>query len=242
MPCRGPFSVEQAVLFGTSRRVATGDDPAMRFRSPARLTARRRLDLGTSSPVEYRRAEVIFSPGDACDSVMYIHRGGVKLSVVSESGREVVVAVLGPGDFLGEGCLAGEPTRMRKAAAIAPTTLHVLARQKMKRLLRQSSVSHSLLSHVLLRYASLEQDLIDQLLSCPEKRLARALLLLARYGTSGRPQPVLRNVSPATLADMVGATPAEISDLLHKFRRAGFLQSNGRLVVNRSLLSVVLQD
>jgi CRP/FNR family transcriptional regulator, cyclic AMP receptor protein len=214
----------------------------MRSRSLPRLTARTSLPLRTTPTVEYRRAEVIFSPGDPGDSVMYIQRGGVKLSVVSDVGREIEVAVLGPGDFLGEGCLAGEPTRMRKAAAIAPTTVHVLARQEMTRLLRQSRVSERLLTHVLLRYASLEQDLIDQLLSCPEKRLARALLLLARYGTSGRPQPVLRNVSPATLADMVGATPEEISDLLHKFRRAGFLQYNGRLVVNDSLLSVVLQD
>jgi CRP/FNR family transcriptional regulator, cyclic AMP receptor protein len=230
------------VLFGTSRRSATGHDPAVPSISLPHVSVRAPLDLGTSPTVEYRRAQVIFSPDEPCDSVMYIRRGGVKLSVLSQGGGEVVVAVLGPGDFLGEECLVGEATRMRSAAAIAPTTIHVLAREEMRQLLRHSSVFDRLLSHVLVRHISMEQDLIEQLLSCAEKKLARTLLLLAGYGTSARPRRVLRNVSEAMLADMVGATPARISALLKKFRLAGFIDYDGALVVKRSLLSVLLHD
>jgi CRP/FNR family transcriptional regulator, cyclic AMP receptor protein len=200
------------------------------------------LDLKPLPTVEFRRAEVIFSPDDACDSVMYIQCGGVQVSVVSHSGREAVVAVLGPGDFLGEGCLAGEPTRMRSAIAVTRSTLVVVAKDEMMRLLRQAPVSARLLSHVLARHATMEQALIDQLFSSTETRLARTLLLLARYGTHGRPQKVLRHVSRATLADMVGATPACISALISKFRRAGLIEYRGGIVVKRSLLRLMLHD
>jgi CRP/FNR family cyclic AMP-dependent transcriptional regulator len=206
------------------------------------VTRRALLDLQTLPILEFRRAEVIFSPGGACDSVMYIQRGGVKLSAVSKSGREAVVAVLGPGDFLGEGCLAGEPTRMRSATAVARSTLIVIARDQMIRLLRRGSLSDHLLSHVLARQITLEQALIDQLCSSTESRLARSLLTLAQYGTRYPPKKVLRNISAARLADMVGATPAEVSVVMAKFQRAGFIEYNRHLVVKRSLLSVVLHD
>jgi CRP/FNR family transcriptional regulator, cyclic AMP receptor protein len=150
--------------------------------------------------------------------------------------------VLGPGDFLGEGCLAGEPTRLRSATAVTRSTLVVVAKDEMMRLLRRAPVSAGLLSHVLARHAALEQALVDQLFTSTETRLARTLLLLARYGTHGTPQKILGHVSRTTLADMVGATPARISALITKFRRAGLIEYDGGIVVKRSLLRFMLRD
>ena len=214
----------------------------MNASSPPDFIRRAHLDLGSTPAVQYRRDEVIFSPGDACDSVMYIQRGGVKVSAVSKSGREAVVAVLGPGDFLGEGCLAGERSRKRSATALTASTILVVARQRMIRLLGRRPVCDRLLSHVLGRHASMEQDLIDQLASSVEKELARRLLLLAGYGTHGVPQRVLRRPSEKALAQMLGATRTQVSALMTRFQRAGFIEYGGKLVVNRSLLSVVLHD
>nr|AHZ45553.1 Crp/FNR family transcriptional regulator [uncultured bacterium] len=173
---------------------------------------------------------------------MYIQRGGVKLSVRVKSGRETVIAVLGPGDFLGEGCLAGERRRIRTATAITPSTIVVVPKHRMTRLLGRPGIAQRLLSHALVRHAVMEQDLIDQLFSSTEKRLARTLLLLARYDTREGPRTVIRHVSNATLADMVGATPARISTLMNMFQRAGFIEYNRKLVVHRSLLNVLLHD
>lgn len=220
----------------------TGHDRGMASKSLPGLTRRTLLDLRTIPTVEYQRAEVIFSPGDACGSVMYIQRGGVTLSALSKSGRGAVVAVLGPGDFFGEGCLAGEPVRMRSAIALTRSTIFVIAKDEMIRLLGQRPVSDRLLSHVLVRHAVMEQDLIDQLSTSIEKRLARTLLQLARYGTRHTPQRILRSVSEETLADMVGTTRLGISALMVKFRRAGFIAYNRGLVINKSLLNVVLND
>jgi CRP-like cAMP-binding protein len=200
------------------------------------------LDLKPVPTVEFGRGEMIFSPGDACESVMYIQRGRVKLSMVSKSGREAVVAVLSPGDFLGEECLAGEPTRIRSAMAVRRSTIVVVAKDTMIRLLRRRPVCDRLLSHVLVRQTTMEQGLIDQLLSSTEKRLARTLLLLARYGTSDPPLRVVRGISEETLAAMVGTTRAQISVLLARFQRAGFIGRNGRLVIHKSLLTVMLHD
>jgi CRP-like cAMP-binding protein len=230
------------VLFVTARHLATGDDPVMASRNVPTFARRTLLDWGTTPTVEYRRAELIFSPGDAGDSVMYIQRGGVKLSVISASGREAVVAVLGRGEFLGEACLAGERTRTRRAIAVARSTLVVVGRGEMRRVLRRGPVAERLLSHVLVRQATMERALIDQFFSSAEQRLARALLLLARYGTGERPRRVLKNVSDAMLADLVGETPARISALMERFEQAGFIQHDGHLVIKRSLLSVVLRD
>jgi CRP-like cAMP-binding protein len=214
----------------------------MAYRSLPSITSRALLDLGTIRTIDYRRAEVIFSAGDASDSVMYIQRGGVKVSVVSGSGREAVLAVLGPGDFLGEGCLAGQLARVGSASAMTPATIDVVAKDVMLRLLRSRPVSDRLLSHVLVRSMSLHEDLIAQLFSSTETRLARTLLLLARYGTRDRPRRVLGSVSEDALARIVGTTRPRISALMNKFERAGFIENNGTLAVNPSLLSVVLHD
>jgi CRP-like cAMP-binding protein len=230
------------VLFETARRAAAAHDRVMASRSFPRVTGRALLDLRAIPTVEFRRAEVVFSPGDACDSVMYIRKGGVKLSKMSKSGREAVVAVLGPGDFLGEGCLAGQSTRIQSATAMTPSTIAVVAKDEMIRLLRQRPVFDRLLSHVLIRHSTMEQDLVDQLLESPEKRLAQTLLRLARYGTRDTPQRVLHGVSEERLAVTVGTTRALISALMEKFQRAGFIEYNGRLIINRSLLNVVLRD
>jgi CRP/FNR family transcriptional regulator, cyclic AMP receptor protein len=192
--------------------------------------------------VEYRRGELVFSPGDACESVMYIHRGGVKVSVVSPSGREAVVGVLGPGDFLGEGCLAGEATHMQRATTMTRSTIVVVAKDDMIRLLRRRPVSHRLLSHVLVRHIAMEQAIIDQFCSSTEKRLARTLLLLAHYGTGEMPPRIVGSVSEETLAGTVGTTCARVSALMREFRRKGFIEYKRGLLINGSLLSVVLDE
>lgn len=212
----------------------------MQLNSPS-VTPRALLDLEIPA-VAYQRSEVIFSPGDASDSVMYIQSGGVKLSTVSKSGREAVVALLGPGDFFGEACLTDQRVRMRNATAITPSKILVLTKDQMIRLLRRRPVSDRFLGHVLARHISLEQDLIDQFFSSVEKRLARTLLRLARYGKHDEPQRVLRRMSEQTLARMVGTTRERISALMARFERAGFIEYKGGLAINRSLLSVVLHD
>ena len=217
-------------------------DCGMVSRSVPRFTRRGQLDLGAIPTVDYLPGELVFSPDDVGDSVMYIHRGEVKVSVLSTSGREAVVAVLGPGDFLGEGCLAGEATRKRRATAMIPSTIGVVAKGEMIRLLRRRPVCSRLLAHVLVRHSVMERALIDQFFSSTEKRLARTLLLLTRYGTGEAPQRVLRSVSEDTLAGTVGATPARISALMGKFRREGFIEYKRGLLVNRSLLRLVLED
>src|SRR5437870_9541526 len=157
--------------------------------------------------VEYRRSETIFTQGDPCDSVLYIQKGGVKLSVLSKTGREAVVAMLGPGDFFGEGCLAGQRLRMGSAAAITPSAILRVAKEKMVQLLhKQHAMSDRFISHMLARNIRIEEDLIDQLFNSSEKRLARALLLLARYGMQDKPVRVVPKISQETLAEMIGTT------------------------------------
>jgi CRP/FNR family transcriptional regulator, cyclic AMP receptor protein len=207
------------------------------------FTAQSLLGVGTIPMVDYRRAEVIFSPGDPGDSVMYIQRGGVKLSVRSKTGREAVVAILGPGEFFGEGCLAGQADRTRSATAITPATILAIEKDSMIRLLRRKrALADRFISHMLARNIRVEEDLIDQLFSSSETRLAQALLLLARYGKQEKPRRVLRNVSHATLAAMAGTTRARVAVLMTKFEKSGFIENNGGLTINRSLLSVVLRD
>ena len=194
---------------------------------------------------EYGREETIFTQGDVCQHVMYIQEGGVKLSVLSESGREAVVAMLGPGDFFGEGCLAGQPLRIGSATAITPSVILLIEKAKMVRLLhRQHTMSDRFISHMLSRNIRIEEDLIDQLFNASEKRLARALLLLARYGKQDKPVRVVPKLSQATLAEMVGTTRSRVNFFLNKFKRLGFIEYEGALPlkVNSSLLSVVLHD
>jgi CRP/FNR family cyclic AMP-dependent transcriptional regulator len=193
--------------------------------------------------VEYRRAEVIFSQGAACENVMYLQTGGVKLSVLSKTGREAVVAILGPGDFFGEGCLAGQPVRIGTATAIAPSAVLVVEKDTMLRLLhRQHALSDRFISYMLTRNIRIEADLVDQLFNSSEKRLARALLLLARYGQQDAPQRVVPKMSQKTLADMVGTTRSRVNFFMNKFKRLGFIEDNGELKINASLLSVVLHE
>ena len=190
----------------------------------------------------YRRASAIFSQGDTADSVMYIQEGGVKLSVMSSRGKEAVVAMLAPGDFFGEGCLAGQDLRMGSATAMTSTAVLVIGRKHMARMLHtQATLADRFLSHVLARNIRIEQDLVDQLFNSSEKRLARALLLLARYGKPDKSHRVLPKLSQEVLADMVGTTRARVNFFMNKFRKLGFIEYNGGLKVNSSLL-IVLHD
>jgi CRP/FNR family cyclic AMP-dependent transcriptional regulator len=196
---------------------------------------------------EYGRDEAIFAQGDRCESVMYIQHGGVKLSVLSKTGREAIVAMLGPGDFFGEGCLAGQPLRIGSATAITPSTVMVIEKGQMVKVLhKQHALSDRFISHMLSRNVRIEQDLIDQLFNSSEKRLARALLLLARYGKQDKPRSVVARISQETLSEMVGTTRSRVNFFMNKFKRLGFIAYDGDLEagvqINSSLLSVVLHD
>jgi CRP/FNR family cyclic AMP-dependent transcriptional regulator len=192
---------------------------------------------------EFRRKETIFSQGDPSKNVLYIQKGGVKLSVVNEVGKEAVVAILGPGDFFGEGCLAGQTICMGTATAITPTTVLVIEKNEMVRVLHaEHALSDRFISYMLGRNIRIEEDLIDQLFNSSEKRLARTLLLLARYGKQDQPQRLLPKVSQETLAEMVGTTRSRVNFFMNKFRQLGFIKYNGGLQINSSLLSVVLYE
>jgi CRP/FNR family cyclic AMP-dependent transcriptional regulator len=193
--------------------------------------------------VAYRRSETIFSQGDVCDSVMYIQKGGVKISVRSKVGREAIVAMLGPGEFFGEGSLAGQPLRMGNATALTLSAILVLKKKKMIRLLHeQPDLADRFITHMLTTNIRIEEDLLNQIFNHHEKRLARALLLLARYGMKDEPERVLPKVSPQRLAKMAGTTRASVNFYMKKFKRLGFIDDDGGLTVNNSLLSVVLHD
>jgi len=176
---------------------------------------------------------------------MYIQTGGVKLSVLSKTGREAVVAMLGPGDFFGEGCLAGQPLRIGSATAITPSSVLLVAKERMVELLRkQHGMSDRFITHMLARNIRIEEDLIDQLFNSSEKRLARALLLLARYGKQDKPARMVPKISQETLAEMIGTTRSRVNFFLNKFKKLGFIEYSGDLplTINHSLLSVVLHD
>jgi CRP/FNR family transcriptional regulator, cyclic AMP receptor protein len=194
---------------------------------------------------DYARGETIFTQGEACKHVMYIQTGGVKLSVLSKTGREAVVAMLGPGEFFGEGCLAGQPLRIGTATAITPSVILLIDKAKMVQLLhKQHAMSDRFIAHMLARNTRIEEDLIDQLFNSSEKRLARTLLLLARYGKQDKPVRLVPKISQETLAKMIGTTRSRVNFFLNKFKRLGFIDYNGEnpLKVNSSLLSVVLHD
>jgi CRP/FNR family transcriptional regulator, cyclic AMP receptor protein len=191
----------------------------------------------------FKRADIVYSQGDAAKSVLYLQEGGVKLSVVSEVGKEAVVAILGPGDFFGEGCLAGQSIRMGTATAITPSTVLVIDKSEMFKVLHeQHELSDRFITFMLARNIRIEEDLIDQLFNSSEKRLARTLLLLARYGKEDQPHGLVPKVSQETLAEMVGTTRSRVNFFMNKFRKLGFIKYNGGLQINTSLLSVVLHD
>jgi CRP/FNR family transcriptional regulator, cyclic AMP receptor protein len=200
---------------------------------------------GSKSVSDYARDETIFTQGDVCGHVMYIQSGGVKLSVLSKTGREAVVAMLGPGDFFGEGCLAGQPLRIGSATAITPSVILLVDKARMVRLLhKQHAMSDRFITHMLARNIRIEEDLVDQLFNSSEKRLARTLLLLARYGKQDKPARAVPRISQETLAEMVGTTRSRVNFFLNKFKRLGFIEYEGDLPlkIHSSLLSVVLHD
>jgi CRP/FNR family cyclic AMP-dependent transcriptional regulator len=193
--------------------------------------------------VEFASGTTIFAQGDPANSVMYIEQGTVRLSVLSHAGKEAVIAVLEPFHFFGEGCLAGQPYRMATAAAIAPCTIKVVDKAEMVRHLRsRPAFGDQFLTLMLTKNIRIEEDLIDQLFNSSEKRLARTLLLLARYGEPEATHRILPKISQETLAEMVGTTRSRVNFFMNKFRKLGFIEYNGEIKINNSLLSVVLRD
>ena len=190
----------------------------------------------------YKRSAVIFSQGDTANDVFYIQNGSVKVSVLSQTGKEAVVAVLGQGDFFGEGCLAGQSRRIATASALGASTVLVIEKPQMLEMLHtQPALAARFLAHMLARNIRVEEDLVDQLFNSSEKRLARVLLLLARYGKGDQPLPIPK-MSQETLAEIVGTTRSRVNFFMNKFRDLGFIEYNGDVTVNSSLLTVVLHD
>jgi CRP-like cAMP-binding protein len=193
--------------------------------------------------VRYQKSQKIYSQGSPASSVMYIQEGAVKLTVLSSAGKEAVVAILGPGDFLGEGVLAGRTMRMATATAVTPTVVLEIDKSEMIRVLHaEHELSDRFIAYMLVRNLRVEEDLIDQLFNSSEKRLARALLLLAHYGQEARPQKIIPKVSQETLAEMIGTTRSRVSFFMNRFRKLGFIHYNGGLRINSSLLSIVLHE
>jgi len=192
---------------------------------------------------EYLKGQVVFSQGDHADAILYIHKGKVKLTVIANSGKEAVIAILGAGDFLGEGCLAGRPVRLATATAMTDCTLARIEKAATIRVLREEpAFSEMFLAYLLSRNMRIEEDLVDQLFNSSEKRLARVLLLLANFGKEGKPEPVIAKISQETLAEMIGTTRSRVSFFMNKFRKLGFIEYNGELHVHSSLLNIVLHD
>jgi CRP/FNR family cyclic AMP-dependent transcriptional regulator len=192
---------------------------------------------------DFRRGESIYSQGENADSVMYLQKGGVKYSVVNGSGKEAVVAMFGPKDFFGEGCMAGQTVRMGTTTAVTPSTILVIAKDELLRVLHtEHQLSDQFINYMVAHNIRVEEDLIDQLFNSSEKRLARTLLLLARYGSQEHPDRILQKVSQETLAKMIGTTRSRVNFFMNKFRKLGFIEYNGKIKVNKSLLTVVLHE
>ena len=192
---------------------------------------------------KYRKNEIVFTQGDPADAVFYVQKGKVKITVVSQQGKEAVVAILGADDFFGEGCLAGQPRRMATVKAMVESAIMRLEKAAIVSLIHEEpAFSEMFIAHILGRTIRVEADLVDQLFNSSEKRLARLLLLLANFGKEGRPEPVIPKISQETLAEMVGTTRARVSFFMNKFRKLGFIEYNGGIEVHSSLLNVVLHD
>ena len=198
---------------------------------------------GGRSVSNYRKNQKIFAQGDAADSVFYIQDGQVKLSIISELGKEAVVALHRKEDFFGEGCLSGQSLRLASAATMTDCVIMRLDKTAIVRVLHeQPKFSEMFLSYILARNARVEADLVDQLFNSSEKRLARLLLLMANFGKEGRPEPIVTKISQETLAEMIGTTRSRVSHFMNKFRQLGFIDYNGHLEIHSSLLSVVLSE
>jgi len=192
---------------------------------------------------KHRKKEIIFSQGDDANAVFYIKKGKVKVTVISKQGKEAVVAIMGADEFVGEGCLIGQPKRLATASAMSDCVTMRVDKAEIQRVLRdEPTFSQMFVSHVLARTARVEEDLVDQLFNSTEKRLARLLLLLANFGKEGRPEPLMAKITQETLAEMIGTTRSRVSHFMNKFRRAGFINYNGHLEVHSSLLSVILAE
>jgi CRP-like cAMP-binding protein len=223
------------VLAATEGRMGREQTPG--FDAKAFLTKAR---TGRSVSA-YQKKEVVFAQGDPANAVFYIETGRIKLTVVSEQGKAAVVAMLGPGDFFGEGCLAGQPIRMATASAMTEGSLVRIGKHAMIGLLHERSVfTERFMAHLLARNVRFEEDLVDQLFNSSEKRLARVLLLLARFGKEGATEPVIPKISQEVLAEMVGTTRPRINEFMNKFRKLGFIDYNGGLHIHSSLLNVLL--
>jgi CRP/FNR family cyclic AMP-dependent transcriptional regulator len=195
-------------------------------------------DISTHS-----KKQVIFAQGEEADAVFYIRKGKVKVAVVSKDGKEAVIALLGPDEFVGEGCLIGQPKRIATASAMTECETMRVRKTEIQRLLHdEPAFSQMFVSHILARNARIEEDLVDQLFNSTEKRLARLLLLLANFGKAGRAEPILAKISQETLAEMIGTTRSRVSHFMNKFREQGFIDYNGHLEVHNSLVGVLLAD
>jgi CRP-like cAMP-binding protein len=191
----------------------------------------------------HSQKEVIFAQGDDADAIFYIRKGKVKVAIVSKQGKEAVIALLGPDEFVGEGCLIGQPKRLATASAMTECETMRVEKTEIERVLKdEPAFSQMFVSHILARNARVEEDLVDQLFNSTEKRLARLLLLLANFGKEGRAEPILSKITQETLAEMVGTTRSRVSHFMNKFRQLGFIDYNGRLEVHNSLVSVLLAD
>jgi len=220
--------------------LATGITKKKREFDPKRFLA----IIGTGRTiVPVRKKQTIYAQGAACDAVFYIQKGKVRLTVVSESGKEATIGILTGGDFFGEGCLAGQPFRMGSATAMTDCELMRIAKKAMMLALHQEhALSDMFVAYLLGRNVRYEEDLVDQLFNSSEKRLARILLLLARFGKEGVPETVIPKISQETLAEMVGTTRSRVSFFMNRFRKLGFIHYNGGLQVHSSLLNIVLHD
>jgi CRP/FNR family transcriptional regulator, cyclic AMP receptor protein len=220
---------------------------ATNFAKPNKSTFDPQVFLDTAGVArkitEFHQGESIYSQGENADSVMYVQKGGVKYSVVNGSGKEAVVAMFGPKDFFGEGCMAGQTVRMGTTTAVAPSTILVIAKDELLRVLHtEHELSDQFINYMVAHNIRVEEDLIDQLFNSSEKRLARTLLLLARYGSQEHPDRILQKVSQETLAKMIGTTRSRVNFFMNKFRKLGFIEYNGKIKVNKSLLTVVLHE
>jgi CRP/FNR family transcriptional regulator, cyclic AMP receptor protein len=192
---------------------------------------------------DYRKDQIVYMQGDLADSVFYVQSGKVKKTVASEQGKEAVVALLGTGDFFGEGCLTGQPLRLATVSAMAECVIVRITKAEITRVIHEEPAFAELfIAHLLARNSRVEQDLVDQLFNSSEKRLARILLLLANFGKEGRPEPILATISQETLAEMIGTTRARVSFFMNRFRKLGLVDYNGQIEVHSSLLDVVLHE
>jgi CRP/FNR family cyclic AMP-dependent transcriptional regulator len=192
---------------------------------------------------KYRKSQVVFSQGDPADAIFYVQKGKLKITVVSERGKEAVAAILGPDEFFGEACMAGQPQRLVTVSAMTDAIVVRIEKPEMIRLLQQhAAFSQIFMTHILNRTIRVEADLIDQLFNSSERRLARLLLLLANYGGKGSPEPILAKISQETLAEMIGTTRSRVSYFMNRFRKLGFISYNGHIEVHKSLLNLVLHE